>query len=272
MTQKLSSLIYTLKNYKIKSIVQNIVSIAISDAVVVSFQKSGRTWLRLMFGKVLSEQYKIDKIKLDAQWMTIFKPLPNVFFSHGGCIKNYNKINFQKMFSNKKIILLVRDPRAVIVSLFHDHTKRNHFYKGNSQSEFIKTKWGLDKVITFMNGWAEEFKQRNGKNILILRYEDLYTNTARELKKFLDFLEVKADEDIIDQAVEYGSVKNMRRMELKNSFDDPRMSPGNINDQNSYRTRKCKLGSFREELSVEDLNYVTQEIKGKLDPLFGYPQ
>ena len=96
-----------------------------------------------MLGKVLEEQYKIKKLRLDTEYMTLFKSLPNVLFSHGGCTKNNNTLDFRKVFKDKKVVVLARDPRAVIVSLFYDHTTRNIWYEGNNISEFIRDgQWG----------------------------------------------------------------------------------------------------------------------------------
>ncbi|MEK6899823.1 MAG: sulfotransferase domain-containing protein, partial [Nanoarchaeota archaeon] len=258
-----------LKRYGLKSFFKNVFSITASDAVVVSFQKSGRTWLRLMFGKILEEQYKIKKVRLDTEYMTLFSSLPNVLFSHGGCTKNNNTLDFRKVFKNKKVVVLARDPRAVMVSLFYDHTTRNLLYEGDNISEFIRDEnWGLPKVMKFMNSWGEELKQR--ENVLLIRYEDLYTDTKKELKRFLEFLGLTATEEVLDHAVEYGSVRNMRKMELKNEFKDKRMLPGDVKNQNSYRTRNCKLGSFKEELKKEDLEYITKVIKEQLHPIFNY--
>ena len=62
----------------------------------------------------------------------------------------------------------------------------------------------------------------------------------------------------------------MRKMELKNEFKDRRMLPGDTKNKNSYRTRNCKLGSFREELNKEDLDYITKLMKEQLHPIFNY--
>ena len=104
---EVKSSLYGLKRYGLKSFFKNVFSITASDAVVVSFQKSGRTWLRLMFGKILEEQYKIKKVRLDTEYMTLFSSLPNVLFSHGGCTKKNNTLDFRKVFKNKKVTLIL---------------------------------------------------------------------------------------------------------------------------------------------------------------------
>jgi len=266
-----NSPVYALKKYGLKSFLRNAFSIVISDAAVVSFQKSGRTWLRLMFAKILADYYKVGEVRLDTEYMTFGKRLPNVLFSHAGCTLNHNKLNFRRMFRRKKLVLLVRDPRATMVSLYHDHTKRNFWYSGGNQSDFIRDKnWGLTKVLAFLNDWAAEIKRRKGRKVLVMKYEDLYLDTAGELKRFLNFLNFKYTDAMIADAVQYGSVDNMRKMELANTLKDYRMRPGSVADKQSYRTRKCKLGSFREELCKVDLDYIDSELAGKLNPMFGY--
>lgn len=269
MFKNIKSIIHTIKTYGVGSCFFNYFSILISDVCVVSFQKSGRTWLRMMLAKVLALKYNTEKIRLDTQFMTLFKPEQNVLFSHAGCTQNNDRLDYRKIFKNKKIIFLVRDPKDEIVSLYHDHTKRNFWYKGHISNFIRDPKWGLKKVIAFMNLWAEEMNRRQ-KDFLLIKYEDMKKDTHKELKKILNFLRIEADDKIINKAVEYGSFKNMRIMELNREFKDWRMQSGDIKDPNSYRTRKGKIGSYKEELNKKDIEYLKKEIKEKLNPIFKY--
>src|SRR3989338_3829998 len=122
--QKLSlSTFYALKRYSLKSICRSAFSSVISDVVVVSFRKSGRTWLRLMLSKVIADQYKMKELKLDTEYMTLFKSLPNVMFSQAGTTQTNNQLDFRKLYRKKKIVLMIRDPRAVLVSLYHERNE-----------------------------------------------------------------------------------------------------------------------------------------------------
>ncbi len=266
-----TSPLYILKKYRLRSIARSIFSHVISDTVVMSYRKSGRTWLRLMYAKILQDQYNIKKIKLDTEYMTLFKSLPNVMFSQGGSTKTENNVNFQKIYAKKKIILMIRDPRATLVSLYHDYNSRKVWTEPKTMSEFIRDeKYGLTPLITFMNNWADECKKRH--DILILKYEDLYLQPETEMKRFLDHINLKADDTNIKNAIEFGSAKNMRKMEEQKTFNDKRMLPANKDDPNSYTARKCKLGSFKEELLKEDLEYITTQMKERLDSFYDYTQ
>jgi len=267
----ISQLLYGLKKYKLKSIISNIFSIYVSDYVIVSFQKCGKTWLRMMLSKVLSEKFNIKKIKLDLQYMTLFKKgAPNILISHGGSIKDNNKINFQKIFKNKKIIFLVRDPRDIVVSLYHGSRTRDKTYDGGNISTFIRDgNSGFSKIINFMNAWANDLQNRNRDNYIIIKYENLKKDAARELRRIFNFMELDIEDHYLHEAVNYGSFDNMRKLEVQQEIKDYRMLPGNLNDPNSFRTRKGKIGSHKEELSMEDIGYINQEML-KLNPFFGY--
>ena len=267
----ISQLLYGLKKYKLKSIISNIFSIYFSDYVIVSFQKCGKTWLRMMLSRVLSEKFNIKKIMLDLQYMTLFKKgAPNILISHGGSIKDNNNINFQKIFKNKKIIFLVRDPRDIVVSLYHGSRTRDKTYDGGNISTFIGDgNSGFSKIINFMNAWANDLQNRNRDNYIIIKYENLKKDAARELRRIFNFMELDIEDHYLHEAVNYGSFDNMRKLEVQQEIKDYRMLPGNLNDPNSFRTRKGKIGSHKEELSIEDIGYINQEMLN-LNPFFGY--
>ena len=59
--------------------------LAPADVVIVSFPKSGRTWLRLMIGKVLCERYGLPENEaLDTFGLTKAAGLPLTVLTHDG--------------------------------------------------------------------------------------------------------------------------------------------------------------------------------------------
>ena len=91
------------------------------DWVLMSWGKSGRTWLRVMLSRAYtlkggfdaSELLDFDNLKKrDAS-------LPAVFFTHNNYLRDYTGNQHSKRhFQGKRIVLLVRDPRDVAVSQF----------------------------------------------------------------------------------------------------------------------------------------------------------
>lgn len=268
-----------IKSSGLRKCIFNMFSVLVSDVYVVSYMRCGQTWLRMMLIKVLCLKYGFKTDSLETQFMTIFRSAPNVFFTHSGstikCFHDKQISKFINLYKGKKIILLVRDPKDTIVSSYHDFTKRRckileeDPYQG-SVSDFIRDKGlGIEKPIRFMNIWAEEMEKRKD-DFLLIRYEDLKKNTAKELRKVFDFLKVDVSDEIISKAVKFGSFDNMRKMELERVYQDNRMLPVDIKDVNSYRARKGKVGSYKEELCKKDIEYIENYVSNRLNPVFGY--
>lgn len=273
------SAINLVKSFGLRKCFFNAFSVLVSDVYVVSYMRCGQTWLRMMFIKALCLKYGFKTKSLETQFMTLFRSAPNVFFTHAGCTTvlkpggrhffNKQIFEFIKMYKSKKIILLVRDPRDLIVSLYHDHSKRRVCYQG-SISDFVRNRGlGLEKPISFMNAWADEMGKRKD-DFLIVRYEDLKRNANKELRKIFDFLKISISNEIISKAVKFSSFENMRRMELEKSYKDHRMLPVDTKDVDSYRARKGKVGGYKEELCKEDIDYIGNYMFKRLNPVFGY--
>ena len=89
-----------------------------------------------------------------------------------------------RQYQDKDVIFLVRDPRDVIVSLYFHQTKRKNLFSG-SLSEYIYQDVGsIDTIIAYYNLLARSHSL--ARNTLFLRYEDIYENPVRELRKVLN--------------------------------------------------------------------------------------
>ena len=137
------------------------------DYVMMSFPKSGHTWLRVLVAKSFALTYGLDNLDLDLVWMAKKNSkIPKVAISHGitptfkinfdfrrkiflGAYAESDAVKIRSSLKKKKIIFLVRDPKDVVVSLFFHLTKRNNFYVGSGMSHFIKQKFSLTKIIKY---------------------------------------------------------------------------------------------------------------------------
>lgn len=256
-----------------------------ADSVVVSYQKSGHTWLRVMLAKVISLKYNIKKLDLDIIRMAKKPGVPKIaiFHSLAGIALypvDWKKLKFTSIYSKsekvkirnslrrKKVVLLVRDPRDVVVSLYFELTRRHNLYQGDI-SKFIRENYTLKKIIRYMNLWQLEMTKRP-EDFLLLRYEDMKTNCAKELKKVTDFFLIPTTSRIIKEAVQFGTIENMRKIEEHDLFEDNRLRAKNPNDQESYKVRKGKAGGYKEYLSKQDIDYLNEKIKLNLHPYFNY--
>lgn len=232
------------------------------DYHLLSFPKSGRTWLKVILNKYYSEKnnvpFEINLIGYRLKKIITFSKIPTILFTHFGSQANNTEFADFKKMKNKKVILLLRDPRDVVVSFYHQMTKRVGLVE-YSISDFIRDpNYGIEKIIKYNN---QVFQHSHiYKDFLIIRYEELKNDTYTEVKKIVDFLDEQLDSVALKKAIEFAEFENMKKMEKENSFKDKILTPGNVNDENSYKVRKGRVGSYLEELNEADIEYVDSAI------------
>lgn len=256
-----------------------------ADCVVVSFGKSGRTWLRVMLSRFyqvkhgLSERYLIGFDNLHYK----NRAIPKIFFTHDNYVKDYTgNADSKADYYGKKVILLVRNPADVAVSQYHQWLHRMRPKKkalndypahGEEVSIFdfvAQRPAGLPKVIGFMNGWAQEFPRLN--DLLVVRYEDMKSRPEETLGKIVDFIGTPGTAEQIREAVAFASVENMRQMEQKRTFwlSGGRMVPRDRSNPNSFKVRRAKVGGYRDYFSDQENAQIDDAISAQLSPVFGY--
>lgn len=252
----------------------------LTDVVVISFPKSGRTWLRVMLSKYFSLQYNHEFVlnffeyKKHVSWK-----LPYIFFHHAisDDLMHVDKCEIQKRV-RAKVVFLVRDPRDVVVSYYFQITqrqvelKKQHFGDRQIQlSEFIRhEKLGICAVITYMNSLQEIISEARGKDYLLVSYERLKTNGEQVMKEILEYAGVQdIDDKNVHDAYAFAGFENMKKMEKNKAFTSPILQPGDTSNPDSYKVRKGKVGGYLDYFTPEDKAYANQQME-KLNQVFGY--
>jgi hypothetical protein len=226
------------------------------DAFVVSFPKCGRTWLRVQLGRVMQQHFGLDtEDLLELTDMARRSPaIPHVRFLHADRPqqKAAHELSAARVdyFRFRKVILVVRDPRDVVVSMFMQRTKRGMKPRfDGTLSEFIhEPVGGFDTLLEFYNLWAE--RQGLGSRLLVVRYEDMHEDPARVLRRVLDFLNLRdVSEESVTDAVSFSSFDRMKQMEREDRMNNSKLRPGNAADADSFKVRKGQIGGY--------LNYLT---------------
>ena len=257
-----------------------------ADLVVVSFGKSGRTWLRVMVSHLFRVMYKLPENAILGfdNFHNLNKAVPKIFFTHDNYIKDFTGDAGSKLpFYNKRVVLLARDPRDVAVSQFFQWKFRikptkvainNYPPRGTEISlfDFVMGDNGgsMQAVTDYLNLWAEESDKL--VDFHLLRYEDLRIEPHRELRSMLDFMQVDASTAEVDAAVEYSSYENMKRMEGKQQFRlaGGRMMPRDKDNPDSFKVRRAKVGGYRDYFTDEEVAAIDQRLAETLHPLFAY--
>jgi Sulfotransferase domain len=254
----------------------------LADAVVVSFGKSGRTWLRVLLSRVFQLQHGLDERAIlgfdNLHYRT--GAVPKILFTHDNYLKDYTGHDSSKAdFYGKKVIFLARDPRDVAVSQYFQWKYRMKPNKKDINAypvddlvpfDFVMSDTGLPKVIQFMNLWAKEASKI--KDFMVVRYEDLRARPEETLQRLLEFLGAPATEAQIEDAVAFASYDNMKQMEQQRVFwlSGGRLVPKDRSNPNSYKVRRGKVAGYRDDFDAAQLAQIDQLVEATLDPLYGY--
>lgn len=243
-----------------------------TTSFIVSFPKTGRTWLRMMIGRILVEDYGIPESRMLATYKaTRAARVGPCIFSHGGPYhllddRPFRELSIERgVFANKRVLFLVRDIRDTLVSFYFQQHKREKVFDGDLSSFLRDERFGAPKIIRFYTLW---FQARNSVPAFkLIRYEAMRASPVAELMGVVRFLGFdRPSETSVTRAVEYSSFENMRRMEEKGRFSNKMMRPGDPADNESFKVRKGKVGGYAEYLGKEDLAFIDDAISRDGDP------
>jgi hypothetical protein len=256
-----------------------------ADCVIVSFGKSGRTWLRVMLSRFYQLKHGLADYNLIAfdNLHAKNRDIPLIFFTHDNYLKDFTgHADSKKDYYQKKVVLLVRDPRDVVVSQYFQWKYRMHPWKkrlnkypahGSDISEYqfaMDQNQGLPKIVDFFNLWANEAGEID--QLLVVRYEDMRRDTAQVLGQILDFIGSPASPEELQDVVNFSSMENMKKMEQKHTFwpSGRRMAPGDRKNPDSFKVRRGKVGGFSDYFDEDQVNTIEQLLQQTLQPVYGY--
>lgn len=250
---------------------------AAADVVVVSVGKSGRTWLRVMLNKYLSLHFGVPfgVENLAAQAARA----PSLFYTHE--LWEYRtKASWSQRLRGKyllpdsiarrkRLVLLYRDPRDVVVSLYFQLSRRASQPMEIDMSAFIRhPRFGIASIIDVLNIWRARFASH--PHCEWLCYERMHQDPLPDLLRLLAFIGVDpVDPTLAGQAVEFSAFQNMRQMEARGEFNSRMLRPRDSSDPQSFKVREGKVGGYRKHFGDADLTFLDRAM-ARLDPFYGY--
>lgn len=246
------------------------------EIYVLSYPKAGRTWLRMLLASAIDEVFGLnleDKVKTSTLRLTHnIKEVPTLQFSHDDDPgrTDYRKLNLNKAkFLNKKVVLLIRDPRDVVVSSYYQYKFRDSLeaVQDMTMSEYIRgNTGGLKSIIQYMNSWANYIGKH--PNLLVIRYEELQENGVKTLSSFFKFINIPVSDNITRKALEDNSFNRLKKKEESGRLNKKFFSQSG--SQTNSKVRKGKVGGYREEVSEDDIAWMDNIIRENLDKAFEY--
>lgn len=191
---------------------------------LVSFPKSGRTWVRVM----------LDKTKA----------------------KGFYNFTHDKVDHHLPTLYLVRCPLDTAVSYYHQRVHREHDKLAKEQ--------GIDEFcIDWINKIIEHhffFLENKKRNTMVIKYEDLIADAYSVIYDVLNHYDISTEG--LKEAIEYGSYDNMKNLHLdpinsKGYYLKHKTSE----DPNAMKVRKAKVGTHKEELQSETIIQLKKILK-----------
>jgi len=257
----------------------------LADYVLMSWGKSGRTWLRVMLSRFYQIAYGIPEGRmLEFDNLKRANPaIPSVFFTHGNYLRNYTGNWVDKSeFYGKRIVMLVRDPRDIAVSQYFQWKYRMRPVKKMLNDypahgvdvpifDFVMNpEVGLPEIIGFLEMWQRELPR--ARDSIVVRYEDMRVDPEQALRRILAFLSTPGTDAQIGDAVAYAAYDNMRQLEQKRVFrlSGLRLRPGDEANPQSYKVRRAKVGGWRDYFDDREVAAIDGLLAARPQPPFGY--
>lgn len=228
------------------------------DACVVSYPRSGRTWLRYLVNYI---QLRIRKTNNKG-----------IVFKHDGMLIHRPEymeryISTKYCYSDRRVLLLVRDPRDVVVSAYNwvKYAWEKDWIRGVSIGKYMRSRYGMKNIVRFMNDWAHS---RNiPKEFVMFRYLDMVRKgrtTLRAMFKFLTGIEVP--DAILDEALDACRFDRMHAHLQK--YKD--MAESRQVRANGHLARRGVVGGYVDYLSPEEIAWMDSYIDRHLDSYYNF--
>ena len=252
-----------------------------ADYAVVSFGKSGRTWLRVMVSRIYQKRHGLsDELIEYGNYHRANPALPRVLFTHDNYLRDYTGDGGDKAaFTNKPVLLLVRHPADITMSQYFQwkHRMRPHKVLLNQYPpvddsvtpyQFMMGSSGLPKVNAWLNEWATALDKLD--KTLVVRYEDMRRDNFGELRRIADFMQMNASDAEVSDAVEWARFENMKQREAEATSSSDRLRAGDVANPDSFKTRRAKVGGWQDYFDDAEVEAIAENIDRTLDPRFGY--
>jgi Sulfotransferase domain len=231
--------------------------------VMLSYPKSGRTWIRFMVDSYLCKSFDLTCPNVfDAE-----KQLKNthpIEWTHltGAMIAKlpYWSIgpwNFDDAVRQAPWIILTRNFQATLASAYFQARDRIKVFTG-TPSQFLRDpRYGITKIVSFYNQ-LEELRPTL-HNYHHFSYEQFTREPEQQLLRMIGNLSLRVDDTLINQVVEESGFENMKRLSVTPQYAGSVIAPTDPTRPETFKVRSA--GTDKSELfNAEDIAHIDRVI------------
>lgn len=184
------------------------------DRFIVSYPKSGNTWVRFLLASLANGGASVDFLSMERLVPDIYLatarelsalPSPRILKSHEYFDPRYGTV-----------LYVVRDPRDVLVSYFHHQRKTGQLTDDEPVEAFAEA--FLDGTVDDYGTWQENVVswtcvRRGDPGFKMVRYEELRADPIRVTSEMAEFLGLNASRAAIARAVGDSTFARMKGLE-----------------------------------------------------------
>lgn len=226
------------------------------DTFLVSYPRSGNTWLRAIISEILyqTSAESIEQLQYYVPDIHINTLKSNVISSDFNVIKSHFPYGIDRQRTDKyqKIIYVIRDPRDVVISYYRYLLGRGSYY---SNFETFLLDWLNGRI--WPCSWQEHINSWTGLNsskyfdLQIVRYEELVSDKENQIIKLAQMLNVEID---IQRAKEIIDLTSREQMRLKEKQGMPKHERAESLQFIGLATHK----QWKTKLTVEQSNLIVE--------------
>lgn len=233
------------------------------DILLASYPRSGMTWLRFMLAEILTgEESEFDTVNRIVPSAGGQAKAPSILPSGGRLVQTHDLDSGPC----ESAIYLVRDVRDVLLSEY-----RSMLRGGSTDTVEMFLRRGIGGGANVFGSWMDHVtfwldgKQARQGQLLLVRFEDLRSDSGAELRRVLSFLEIQAEDVDILTAIEHNSVDRMREKEAHAS----KSAIANRSEHHRF-VGEGRIGAWKSKLSAEHVQMIEWATRPQLIRL-GYP-
>lgn len=239
---------------------------ATTTSFILSYPNSGKHWHQVMLGFYLARVTgAADSDAMLFDMLCRRAGLPRFIYSHNGT--NHHArfpatnpcVAAVDHWRSRKVLLLVREPKAVLVSAFHHTRFRSMDFDGDLSMFIRDPRFGVDKIATAYQRWHANRHQAS--EFIVASYENMHARPEDVLRRTVAFIGLEPDATLISEAVKFGRFDNMKTYENADFFNHKGMRKKRANNPDAgNKVREGKTDAYKSHLTEDDIAYIDRRL------------